>query len=252
MSLDLFRSHHVRHLQGNVPSNLTQYSAPRAWANKATADGSVRLSCGIEPKQPLKLELPIGSDLKDLENTKIVHQALIDLSPLQARDPRLWVKLAHVDCWSYMRKRWDMTAQVGDDAKRHRYILDRYFITQHQSRKLLRHGIARLWWYGHLTYDTSRKGDPYQLTAVLLSLLDIAQQLLERNMGRAPAVRTGFLEFLRKYQAQLGSTAGQRRHRIRDLAKALNLRGGVTLLDCMTTSEVESLLLSEANTTQNR
>ncbi|VTT98816.1 Uncharacterized protein OS=Bacillus weihenstephanensis (strain KBAB4) GN=BcerKBAB4_0823 PE=4 SV=1 [Gemmataceae bacterium] len=244
MPLDLFRMHHVRHLRGNVAQNLARYAERKQWAGKPTGGGTVRLASTLEPAVPLELELPDGDDLKDLENTKIVHGAFPDLTPLQARDPRLWTRLTHMECWAYMRKRWDVSRQTGDDAKKQRYVLEHYFITQNQSRMLLRNGIARLWWYGHLTHDPARK-DPYELTAVLLSSLDIAQQLLERNMGRAPAVRTAFLDFLRKNAGSLGTSSEQRRNRIRALAKSLNLRGGFTLLDCLTATDIETILANE-------
>ena len=245
MPLDLFRMHHVRHLRGNVAANLERYSAGRPWAGKATGGGAVRLASALEPAVPLELEMPDGDDLKDLEDTKIVHRAFPNLTPLQARDPRLWTRLTHMDCWGYMRKRWDVARLKGDDAKKQRYILEHYFVTQNQSRMLLRNGMARLWWYGHLTHDPARKHNPYELTEVLLSYLDIAKVLLEVNMGRALAIRTGFLDFLRKNQADLGANSEQRRNRIRALAKYLNLRGGFTLLDCLTATDVEAMLAAE-------
>ena len=112
---------------------------------------------------------------------------------------------------------------------------------QAQSRALLRNGIARLWWYSHLTHNP-RRADPFELTAVLLSYLDIAQQLLERNMGRAANLRTCFLDYIRTKGDRLGNTASQRRDRIREMAKLLNLRGGVTLLDCLGTVELVAIL----------
>ena len=113
----------------------------------------------------------------------------------------------------------------------------------HARLALLRNGIARLWWYGHLTHDRNR-ADPYELTAVLLSYLDIAKVLLEVNMGRAPHVRTGFLDFIRTNGDRLGN-GGRKRDRIRGLAKMLNMRGGVTLLDCLDQNEVTAMLDEE-------
>jgi hypothetical protein len=244
MPLDLFRSQYVRYLCRNVEQNLARYSERKHWATKGVDIRTVRLDTTLEPSIPLELELPDGNDLKDLENTKIVYSAFPNLTPVQARDPRLWTRLTHIECWPYMRKRWDVSRQKGDDAKRQRYVLQHYFVTQNQSRMLLRNGIARLWWYGHLTHDSSRS-NPYELTAVLLSSLDTAQQLLERNMGRAPCVRTAFLEFLSRNATHLGGTSGQRRDQVRALAKSLNLRGGLTILDCLSTSDVDSILSEE-------
>lgn len=250
MPLDLFKSHHVRHLRGNVAQNLERYSDNKPWAGKPTGNGQVQLSSSLEPAIPLELELPDGDGSKDLENTKIVFGAFPNLTPLQARDPRLWTRLTHMECWKYMRKRWDSSRHNGDDAKKQRYILEHYFVRQNQSRMLLRNGISRLWWYGYLTYDPKR-ADPFELTAVLLSYLDIAQQVLERNMGRAHSVRIGFLDYLRDNWDNLGTSSEQRRRRIRELAKSLNLRGGAMLLDCLTVPEVQSILDEELTAAEN-
>lgn len=231
-------------LARRVGTNLARYIDKRPWADRASGGGSIRLPSGLEPAVPLELQPPDGGELMDLENTKIVHRAFLNLTPLQARDPRLWTRLTHVECWPYMRKRWDVDKEKWDDAKKQRYVLEHYFVPQSQSRALLRNGMARLWWYGYLTHDPSR-ADPYELTAVLLSYLDIAQQVLERNMGRAPHVRTGFLDFIRTNNDRLGTTSEQRRKSIRDLAKLLNLRGGVTLLDSLDAEDVAALLDAE-------
>lgn len=95
-----------------------------------------------------------------------------------------------------------------------------------------------------LSYDAGRT-NPYELTSVLLSMLDINQQLLERNMGRAPAIATGFLEFLLQNKDSLLTGGDQNRERIRRLAKFLNLYGGVCLLDCLTQTEIVKLLGGE-------
>jgi len=188
--------------------------------------------------------MPEGDDRKDYENAVLLHRAFPTLTPLQARDPRLWTRLAHVECWSYMRKRWDVGRHLENPSKAARYVLAHYFVPRAESRALLRNGVARLWWYAHLTHDPAR-AEPYELTKVLLSFLDIAQQLLERNMGRAKELRTGFLDVLRLHDNVLGTNAGQKRERIRALAKFLNLRGGVTILDTLTRGDVAGVLKSE-------
>lgn len=182
MPLTIFPHAYVRKLRDDLGANLAKYGDRKVWAARAPGM-KVDLSTRVEPAGPLDLELPDGDDLKDFKNAVRVFEALPALTPRQARDPRLWTRLAHVECWAYMRKRWDAMKHTADTGKAERYVLQHYFVAQSQSRALLRHGIARLWWYAYLTRDANRS-DPYELTRVLLSSLDIAQQLLERNMGR--------------------------------------------------------------------
>jgi hypothetical protein len=140
-----------------------------------------------------------------------------------------------------MRSRWHVERAGKDRGKAERFVLNRYFIAQNQSRALLRNGLARLWWYGHITHDPERE-NPYELTRVLLSTLDITQQIMERNFGRIESVRTGFLEFLLRNKMKLLGPGDKKRRYIRQLAIYLNLLGGVTLLDALTRTEVGTLL----------
>jgi len=68
---------------------------------------------------------------------------------------------------------------------------------------------------------------------------------VSHRRGQTPRLRADFLDFLRTRENDLGTTAGARRKRIRDLAKALNLRGGVTLLDSLLPGEITGILTEE-------
>ena len=89
MPLDLFRTSHIRYLRSSIGTNLARYSEPRAWADRKPGTDPIRLPSALEPAAPLKLELPVDRDLKDLENAKIVHRAFPNLTPLQARPAAL-------------------------------------------------------------------------------------------------------------------------------------------------------------------
>jgi Family of unknown function (DUF6339) len=143
-----------------------------------------------------------------------------------------------------MRKRWAIDAFLDYDQKAKRFVLSRYFIAQNQSRAILRNGAARLWWSAQLTHDAQRK-NPYELTAVLLSRLDIAQQLLERNLGRIKTLRLTFLDFLLNNKSECLDSGQQSRSLVRHLAQSLNMHGGVCLLDCMNSEAIRTFLESE-------
>jgi hypothetical protein len=243
--LTVFRNTFVTSLLGNVGSNLDKYRRNDKWALELGSQSTRDLPTRIEIKSPLSLDEPDeDNNLKDLENAIRVHKALNQLTPLQARDPRLWTRLTHVDCWSYMRKRWPLERFGTDTGKGARFTTTRYFISQTDSRALMRNGIARLWWTAHMSYDPQRK-NPYELTRVLLHTLDITQQIMERNMGRAPVIVTGFLEFLMQNKDKVMIVGDHSRERVRKLAKFLNLYGGVCLLDCLTQTDIIKLLAGE-------
>lgn len=245
-SLTIFKSMFVNSLHGSIALNLDKYVDNNAWLNEEPAKRSHEIITGLELDSTVALELPENGDLKDTSNAINFHKALRHLTPLQARDPRLWTKLSHINYWSYMRSRWPVDKLMNEREKAVRFIDSRYFVTQNQSRALLRNGIARLWWTAELTHDPARE-NPYELTAILFSTLDVTQQLAERNMGRSPNVTKGFLEFLSRNSNILLIGGDKNRQRIRKLAKYLNMVGGVCVLDVLSRNEIIGLLDKEFN-----
>jgi hypothetical protein len=244
MTLTIFKETFVNSLRGSVKSNLPKYGEDTSWVAELGVKSQRELETSVELKTPLELLEPTDGDLKDIENAIRVHRALPHLTPLQARDPRLWTRLTHVEGWSYMRKRWAVEKHMKNEGRATRFIEARYFVTQAQSRALLRNGIARLWWTAKVSHDPARD-NPYELAAVLLSTLDITQQILERGIGRAPAVLMGFVEFLNRHRDLLLTGGDENRIRIRRLAKSLNMHGGVCILDSLTQPQIMALLETE-------
>ncbi|MFA4987896.1 MAG: DUF6339 family protein [Candidatus Brocadiia bacterium] len=243
-SLTIFKSTFVNALRSSISANLDKYLRDDVWVSEMSTRSSREMQTSVEISEPLCLDFPGDGDHKDTENAIRFHKALRHLTPLQARDPRLWTRLAHVELWPYMRQRWNAERHMANRDRAARYVETRYFVTQSQSRALLRHGIARLWWTAHLSHDPDRE-NPYELTAVLLSTLDITQQIVERGMGRADNINKGFLAFLLGNGGVLLSGGDKNRTRIRRLAKHLNMLGGVCVLDLLSQSDVAEILAKE-------
>lgn len=246
--LIIFKSSFVHGLRSSVKPNLGKYGRDTSWTQEIGYRAEREMQTGVETNGRLILLHPDGGDLMDMENAIRVHKALHHITPLQARDPRLWTRLTHVEGWEYMRKRWPVEKHMSKGDRATRFVLSRYFVPQSQSRALLRNGIARLWWTAHVSHDTERD-NPYELTTVLLSTLDITQQILERGLGRAPNVIHGFLQFLLHNKETLLAGGNKNRARIRRLAKFLNMHGGVCILDCLSKADVIDLLEVEFSRT---
>lgn len=243
--LTIFRQGFAEALKNGVLTNLANYHRDDKWVNQMGTKTSRELETRVEMKSVLSLDEPDDDNLKDLENAIRVHKALQGLTPLQARDPRVWTRLAHIDCWKYMRERWPVERWEKDGTeKAARNVVERYFVPRSDSRALLRNGISRLWWTAQMTYDPTRD-NPYELTGVLFSTLDITQTILERNMGRGPDILSGFLEFLLQNRTELLTGGDKNRDRIRGLAKYLNMYGGVCLLDCLSETDIIRVLSTE-------
>ena len=243
-SLLIFKNSLVNVLRSSIGMNLDKYLRDDVWVAEVSAKSSRDMQTKVELAEPVELDLPENGNLKDIENSIRFHKALRHLTPLQARDPRLWTRLAHIELWPYMRLRWPVEKHISNRDRAARFVESRYFVAQSQSRALLRNGIARLWWTAQLSHDPDRD-NPYELTAVLLSTLDITQQIVERGMGRASNIIKGFLEFLLRNSETLLTGGDKNRARIRRLAKHLNIYGGVCVLDLLSQGEVLDLLSKE-------
>ena len=110
----------------------------------------------------------LDADNSDFENSVLLYDQLKHLNETEASDERLWVYLTHVTFWEYMRMRWPIE-NVDNPVSR---IRERYFMRGSSIESITRSGIARLWWYAHLTYDESRQ-NKYELTEVLLKRADL-------------------------------------------------------------------------------
>lgn len=188
---------------------------------------------GILAADTVTLVLPEGpTDLKDLENTKILFSAFSDLTPAQASDKRLWTYLTHVTFWNYMRRRWPVEG-ASNPVNR---IRDRYLLATTSLESLTRNGISRLWWYGYLTHDPQRS-NPWELTEILLAKADLTVGITERAIGCSRQLRTAVLEFLAAHPEIIASEDASR-----ELLKKLNLAGGTRNLPFLEVDELKALL----------
>lgn len=236
----------LQRLQDSLLDNIERYKEKESWIEEWAGKAAWEFHTPCELAASLELHLPDEGNLFDLENAIRIHKALPSLTPVQAQDPRLWTRLTHVELWSYMRARWPVERYLSTSQPKIARMRDRYFVAQRQSRALVRNGAARLWWAAKLTCDNDRD-NPYELTHVLFSKLDIEKNLLEHNYGRSPRVIKTFLEFLLANKDECISNGTASREIVRHLAKAVNLRGGVCLLDCMNVTDLTGFLSHEKN-----
>lgn len=174
----------------------------------------------------------LDADKSDFENSVLLYDNLKHLNETEASDERLWVYLTHVTFWEYMRKRWPIE-NVENPASR---IRERYFMRGSSIESITRSGIARLWWYAHLTYDESRQ-NKYELTEVLLKRADLSVGITERALGSNRSIRTALLEFL-KANPDISSD----QEKTRDIFKGLNLVGGVRQLPFLEITDLMAVL----------
>ena len=233
MYLQALRTDALKKLKDDIKLNIRKYCMEddRGWVNKYFEEKKIKVpfySTGIN--FPSDFEL-IGENgfADDIENAIRLHNALRGkITPAQGSDYRLWGALTHTLFYHYMRNRWKVKEETGNQ-KSDKTILARYF----GGRGLLRNGISRLYWLAEITYDEELE-DPYVYTRYLMHSQDLISQVEGSSLCRNRL----FLRALLKVLMQEKNLSEQR---IRRYFERVNQKGGVILLDALSNEHMEGM-----------
>lgn len=191
---------------------------------------------------PEALELPeqlAPGQKNDASNAILLYEALGEMSPANAADPRLWTYLTFVSLREYMEDRWNPMDQSNMES----YVRDHWLMNSQSARIRVRNGAARLWWVAHLTVDNEFKyelsqelNDPYAYTKWVFGNENRRQSLFERNIGRSPVIRWAAMETLAKDTSTDVSNVTKR------FFRRLNLQAGFQRLEKLPDVEVKALM----------
>ena len=134
----------------------------------------------------------------DVENAVSVHRYLGSMDRANAASAGFWTYAAFVTYRPYMEERWPLHGLKNEDAWRNR-VRDRWLLVSPTRGKLIRHGIARLWWVADLTVDMGQQhplsiDDPYGYTRETFRNEDRIINIFDREVGAIPALMRAVLE----------------------------------------------------------
>jgi hypothetical protein len=217
MTTNILKKELLTTLKNNIrPEN---YLKTEVWIEDYFGDEwEERITNKIESNDKLELKGTLETD--DIENIKIMHAALKGNDPAQLTEERFWAYLTHKVFYEYMTKRWLKPN-----------ITDRYFVDGISSRGLLRNGMSRLWFIGHLTYDESRD-NPYELTELLKGR--VISDIFERpTVASNKNLAVGVLELIQEDETI--------KDNLRDLMKYFTRISGLTRLDSFEKDELKDM-----------
>lgn len=174
----------------------------------------------------------------ECENTIRVYNSFSFLSESQASDERLWSGLCLSNFWQYTKYRWEIDSKCTiDNIKQH------FFFGFGARRSLTRNALARLWWIGRLTYDSTRQ-DPFELTRFVCENADYIMHILERNTSNNSTITRAFVSAVldARNEGCLINT-----DTVGELSKYLNLIGGTYILDCLPENVIYNKILAKAH-----
>lgn len=134
----------------------------------------------------------------DVENAVSVHRYLGVMDRANAASAPFWTYTAFVTYRAYMEERWPLHGLKKEDSWRSR-ARDRWLLLSPSRGKLIRHGVARLWWVADLTVDMEQKhplsiDDPYGYTRETFRNEDRIINIFDREVGAIPALMRAVLE----------------------------------------------------------
>ena len=176
-----------------------------------------------------KLSISFGKGKEsytDFENVQRVYNNLKFLSDSQASDERIWVAYTLCEGLDYMLYRWP--------ADNYTDVINRYLFGYTVQRSLFRNGMSRLWWIGRITYDENRE-DPYELTKFVCRDQDFIESICGRNIFNNPSICKATVQALMDAEK---SGFKITRDMVRNVARYVNLLGGVYLLDMLEEKEI--------------
>lgn len=178
---------------------------------------------------------------EDIANVKQIYGNMRALTPLQATNQYMWTCLAHTAYRDYVLHRWfdDEAFDALSDEKKVKRIVSRFFATSNE-RSLNNNAIARLWWYGYISYDAQNKSNPFHLTEVLVSNTKFCTDFMLSHCCWNHVVGKGVLRAAADLLPQLDGNEGISGY-YRRLKKYLNRYGAVTSLYFLSEDDVYNL-----------
>lgn len=181
-------------LKDNVANNIFRYREGDFLDMEAAGDWRIPLSFDVDLKVLEELSTD-GKPNDEIQNSITVGDALKILTPTLARENRIWIRLSHIECLEYSRKRWLHIDKDDDtlirDASKH-------FFAPTLAGCRDDHSISRLWWNHHIAKQIMPDNPARALTKIL-ALADIRQALVERSgIGSRPVLGKGIIRLLEK------------------------------------------------------
>lgn len=174
-------------LIGSISENIERYRARDFIDLSADIGWQVDTSTvSIDTDKLAELIYVKGSVDEDLKNSIIVYEALEGMTPAIAMDERVWVRLTHIECLDYSRKRW---LRIEDQEKLEGDITKHMFAS---GRDKIRddNAISRLWWNAHIA-KMIEPSDPKSALEMMLLTSDYRMAFVERPLtsARLPLAR---------------------------------------------------------------
>jgi hypothetical protein len=221
-------------LKMSIGENIKRYREGDFVDLMDTGEWSLTLSveCDLAPLAELD---PSGTPEAEVKNSKAVWNALKGLTPSLACQEGIWVRLTHVECLEYSRRRW-ITNGADDEAVIK--SVTTHFFAGGLTRRRDDNAISRLWWNAQVA-DQILPGTDLVALPAILQKADIRQGIVERSLTASRAdLAAGIVRIMDQHP-----WIAAHEDNFRPFMVVLNRRGGGMLFEAMSRDEVDAFML---------
>ncbi len=224
----------LEELQQGIATNLPRYEGD-GFRDLAEHNGwSVSVDIPINYDRLSEIDGTERGAEADLRNTQIVIDALTRLTPSLASEERVWVRLTHVECFDYAKRRWGMPE--GSEQEKAARNVKKHFFAAGVTGVRDDNAISRLWWNGYIARQLMPE-DPSTALKLILSSADARQALIERPwLSTRRPLLAGMLRAMRD-RPEI-----RRENPFREFVKTVNREGGGVVFEAMSDREVDAFV----------
>lgn len=223
-------------LKNSIQSNLSRYKGGgfEEYAGQYLWD--IGLSIDYDRDLLSKLDLTRQRNIIeiDLRNSKIIGEALSELTPSLANEELIWVRLSHIEAFKYSQARW-LYKSVDD--KTMISSIKKHMFASNQTAIRDDHAVSRLWWNFYIA-KTSMPNSTDGALELILKTADIRSNFVERiwMTSRRP-IAGGVLRAM-KTRPELTASESN----FREFMKVINRNGGGVVFEALDEKEIDTFI----------
>jgi len=167
----------------------------------------------------------------DLKNSRIVGEALSNLTPSLANEELIWVRLSHIEGFEYSKARW-ISGISEDDALKS--SIETHFFAPTQTAIRDDHALSRLWWNYQIA-KTSMPEDIDRALGLILKTADIRTNFVERIWMSSRRQIAGAILRTMESRPEIASAESN----FRTFMKVINRQGGGIVFEALDHKETD-------------
>ncbi len=222
----------AENLEQSVEDNLLRYTEGDFLDLEENGGWSIPLNLTVDMGLLKNLEGTSGVDA-EVKNSLIVWEALPSMTPSLACENRIWVRLTHIECLEYSRKRWIEGLPEDKIVK----SIRAHFFANGRTQCRDDNAISRLWWNAYIAKRMAPDNQKEVLNFILKKA-DRRLNFIERpRLTSRPPVSSAVARLMMKEEEWMDVQKN-----FRGFMKELNKYGGGVLFEAMSTDEADSFM----------